>query len=291
VSIQRLRHSSRSREDPSAYRSPAQCSARCNIVFVREADEHVDFDIPPGARVADVLSALKRSHDRTWPGIAALVTRAASRGRRSLRGTGVDADDLAQTVCLRVLNDDFAVLRRSQAATTFRAYLAGIVDVVRRELTRAEARSRAAGRSVADAEDRRSARQAARIDGLRGYTRAEFATLTPRQQEFLDRYVHADSTAEVGRSMGVHRESARDGVSRARRALDRAHLGVARPARGSLPDVASLPGRTPTNQVRRMVSLWNAGQSRAETARALGTTEAIVHSALQRLRRRGRLKP
>jgi RNA polymerase sigma-70 factor (ECF subfamily) len=157
------------------------------------------------------LEVLFRQH-------ASLVYRTA----RALTGSPEEAEDIVQTVFLRVLRGDAGALRKNPKAYLYRAAVNLSLDVLRAK------RRRPIIRDVGDLE---SAAPAAAGFGTDAYHQLEeaLAQLDPPSVEILTlRYVHGYNDAEIAQMLGVSRGAMAGRLFRLRRRLKTLLHGIPR---------------------------------------------------------------
>src|SRR5688572_33372399 len=149
---------------------------------------------------------------------AALVYRTA----RALTGSSEEAEDIVQTVFLRLLRGDAGALRKNPKGYLYRAAVNLSLDVLRAR------RRRPFIRDVGDLE---ASTPAAPGFGTHAYHQLDdaLAQLDPRSVEILTlRYVHGYNDADIARMLGVSRGAMAGRLFRLRRRLQALLRGAAR---------------------------------------------------------------
>ncbi|MGH9240221.1 MAG: RNA polymerase sigma factor [Vicinamibacterales bacterium] len=149
---------------------------------------------------------------------ASLVYRTA----RALTGSAEEAEDIVQTVFLRLLRGDATALRKNPKGYLYRAAVNLSLDVLRAR------RRRPFIRDVGDLE---ASTPAAPGFGTHAYHQLDdaLAQLDPRSVEILTlRYVHGYNDADIARMLGVSRGAMAGRLFRLRRRLYALLRGAAR---------------------------------------------------------------
>lgn len=236
--------------------------------------------------VADLLILLKEDWAHAW---TALLAEAVGPAHRACARIGLDdrAGDVAEEACVRAFKSDAAALRRARGPTDLRAWVAGVVRNVVRELARERKQSR--DRPGHRAQDpARIAREAEkRRARLAKYPPDALEHLTGRQRDAIEVHLRGYPASLVARHLGMDTdaETAKDRVRRAWHALDAYAAGREGSHHQPLPPLTPAEVAALSRTDREVYERWSAGERVSSISRALALTRNAVHCRIQRLRR------
>jgi RNA polymerase sigma-70 factor (ECF subfamily) len=189
------------------------------------APDMTDEESPASAGVHEVPAETGFQQSAAVPDLEDVFQQHASlvfRTARALTGSSEEAEDIVQTVFLRLLRGDAGALRKNPKGYLYRAAVNLSLDVLRAR------RRRPFIRDVGDLE---ASTPAAPGFGTHAYHQLDdaLAQLDPPSVEILTlRYVHGYNDAEIARMLGVSRGAMAGRLFRLRRRLKALLHGVPR---------------------------------------------------------------